>query len=183
MQTGNLKESLVTLGLSTQEAASLLGVNMRTIQRWLGGDVDIPVSVAHVMQAWLYLNKLGLPWRPDGYSVSLISAEEMRNQLLLHIQHVSDLADILKKVKNRGGPATPWNVDFSSKKATLGDIWVRFYKLPNGGFSPQSYGRYDKTPDLDRDKFILEDAYACIAEAIASRNKEYKEADWLSVEI
>lgn len=183
MQSANLKESLVTLSLSIQDAAQLLGVNMRTIQRWLSGDVDIPISVAHVMQAWLYLNKLGLPWRPDGHSVSLISAEEMRNQLLLHMQHLNELTDVLKKVEKRGGPAAPWNVDLSAKKATLGDIWVRFYVLPNGGFSPQSYGRYDKTPDLERDRLILEDGYACIAEAIANRDKQYKEADWLSVEI
>jgi transcriptional regulator with XRE-family HTH domain len=183
MQSSSLRESLVTLGLNIQELADLLGINVRTVQRWLSGEVDIPKSIECVVNAWMYLNQLGLPWRPDGFSVSLLSVEEVKSQLILHMENTKELAKIIKKVQARGGPAAPWSVDLSAKKATLGDVWVRFYILSNGSFSPQSYGRFDKFPDVDRDQSILEDAYVCIAEAIATRNKKYKDADWSSVDI
>lgn len=183
MQSSSLRESLVTLGLNVLELAQLLGINVRTVQRWLSGDVEIPKSIDCVINAWMYLNQLGLPWRPDGFSVALLSTEQVKNQLLLQMENTKELVKIIKKVKSRGGPAAPWTVDLSAKKATLGDVWVRFYILPNGSFSPQSYGRFDKHPDLDRDQSILEDAYVCIVEAIAARNEKYKEADWSSVDI
>lgn len=183
MQSSSLRESIVTLGLNVQELAYLLGINVRTVRRWLSEDVEIPRSIECVINAWIYLNQLGLPWRPDGFSVALLSPEQVKNQLLLQMENTKELAKIIKKVKNRGGPAAPWSVDLSAKKANLGDVWVRFYILSNGSFSPQSYGRFDKYPDIDRDQSILEDAYVCIAEAIASRDKKYKEADWSSVDI
>ena len=183
MQTSLLKESLVTLGLNAIELADLLGINVRTVQRWLAGQVEIPKSIGLVINAWMYLNQLGLPWRPDGFSVTLLSLDQVKNQLLLQMENTKELAKIIKKVQARGGPAAPWIVDLSAKKATLGDVWVRFYILSNGNFSPQSYGRYDKFPSFERDQSILEDAYVCIAEAIAARNEKYKEADWSSVDI
>ncbi len=183
MQSSLLRESLVTLGLNFLELAQLLDMNVRTVQRWLSGEVEIPRSIECVINAWMYLNQMGLPWRPDGFSVALLSPEQVKNQLLLQMESSKELVKIIKKVKSRGGPAAPWIVDLSAKKATLGDVWVRFYILSNGSFSPQSYGRFDKNPDLYRDQSILEDAYVCIAEAIAVRNEKYKDADWSSVDI
>lgn len=174
---------MATLGLSVQESALLLGINTRTIHRWLTGEVDIPQSIERVIEAWSYLNNFGLPWRPDGHSISLLNNVELRNQMFLNAEHSLQLAEILESVKRRGGAAAPWSVDLVAKKATLGDIWVSFYILPNGTFSPQSYGRYDKFPDTLRDESILKDAYACIAEALAERQKLYLETDWSSVEI
>ena len=80
-----------------------------------------------------------------------------------------DLASLLNKVNERGGPAAPWMVDLKAGRATLNSIQVSFYRLPNGGFSPQSYCRSgDSVPDLRRDWTLIEDAFACIANAIAA---------------
>lgn len=181
MKSSDLKETLSTLGLSTTEASRLLGVNARTVQRWLSDDVDIPKAIDSVFKAWKLLNGFGLPWRPDGHSIALFDDLNLRNQLFLSIDNSLQLSEILDRVEKRGGPATPWHVDLPQKKATLSDMWVSFYILPNGTFSPQSYGRYDKLPDIKRDQSILEDAYACIADAIAQQLKANREADWSSV--
>jgi hypothetical protein len=45
---------------------------------------------------------------------------------------------------------------------------VTFYRLANGGFAPQSFARTDIPVDLNRDRSLLEDAYACIARALAN---------------
>lgn len=183
MCPADFKESLSILRLTIPEISKLLGVNNRTTQRWLSGETDIPLAIESVLKAWLLLNNFGLPWRPDGYSISLINEYEFRTQIMQSNQHSILLETILQNVENRGGPAAPWTVDLMQKKATLGDIWVSFYMLPNGSFTPQSYGRFDKSPDVSRDKLILEDAYACIAQAIESQMKSDREADWSSVTI
>ena len=179
----DFKEILSVLRLSTAEVSKLLGVNTRTTQRWLSGEVDIPQSIDSVLKAWALLNNFGLPWRPDGQAISVLNEHDVREQILLSNQHNVQLSTILERVKKRGGPAAPWDVDLAQKKATLGNIWVSFYLLPDGSFSPQSYGRTGLVPDLTRDQAILEDAYACIAQAISEQLETRKEADWLAVTI
>ena len=180
MLAADLKESLSILRISITETSQLLGVNARTVQRWLNSEVEIPKAIESVFSAWKLLNGFGLPWRPDGHSISLFDDHSLRQQIFLNHEHSIQLSEVLDRVEKRGGAATPWNVDLSQKKATLGDVWVTFYILPNGIFSPQSYGRYDKLPDIKRDQLILEDAYACIAHAIAEQLKIHREADWSS---
>jgi hypothetical protein len=43
---------------------------------------------------------------------------------------------------------------------------VSFYRLADGGFSPQSYRRTDCEAEIQRDWPLLEDAFACIAAAV-----------------
>ncbi|MDA1101716.1 MAG: hypothetical protein O2967_22370 [Proteobacteria bacterium] len=91
--------------------------------------------------------------------------EQIAEQIALYRRHAINLDALIQKVEARGGPAAPWHVDLKKRQATLGPVWVSFYPLVNGGFSPASYSRSDDHPDLKRDWTLLEDA--CIAKAIA----------------
>jgi len=176
MNSGAIKEKLAYLGISAPELAQLLDVNIRTVQRWISGSIEIPMSAERALEAWTSLQSFGLPWRPDGDH--FLSPYDMKRQVELHQQNSIELADIIKKVKDRGGAAAPWVVSLSTKRATLEKMWVSFYILPNGSFSPQSYGRSDKEIDINRDKELIEDAFFSIAEAIAIARKKQIEAKW-----
>lgn len=176
MNSGSIKEAMAYLGISTQELANLLNINLRTIQRWISGDTPIPTATERVLEAWALLQRLGLPWRPDGNH--LLSLSDVKRQFALHKQSSIELAEVIKKVNARGGPAAPWSVNLAAKKATLEKMWVSFYILPNGAFSPQSYGRTDKEIDILRDKELIEDAFVCIAEELGKEHKKQLAANW-----
>lgn len=181
MNSGKLKESLALLGIDSQELALFLEVNPRTVKRWMGDEISVPTRIVRLLEAWILLHKIGLPWRPDGEK--FITPNVLKQQIALHNQAVLELTEIIKKVKKRGGPAAPWVVNLGMKRAILEKMWISFYVLPNGGFAPQSYGRSDRNPDFDRDRPLLEDGFVCIAEAIANERKKLIEAKWDLVEI
>ena len=181
MNSGKLKESLALLGIDSQDLAHFLDVNLRTIKRWMADEISIPTGVIRLFEAWIMLHKIGLPWRPDGEK--FITPNALKQQIALHNQAVLELTEIIKKVNKRGGPAAPWVVNLGMKRATLEKMWISFYTLPNGGFTPQSYGRSDRNPDFERDRPLLEDGFVCIAEAIAKERKKLKEAKWDLIEI
>ena len=162
MTSAELRSHLSQLGMSQGEAASLLGVNPRTLRRWLEGE-ELSGPPEHALRAWLALHKRGMGWRPDSTFIDNDDVE----QIARFRQHAIDLHEMLERVRQRGGPIAPWKVEVSKCKATLGQMEVSFYKLPNGGFSPQSYRRNDVPADPVRDQPFLEDAYACIAAALS----------------
>lgn len=171
MTNKELELALVHLGLDPKdekdEAARLLGVNPRTFRRWIDGSQEIPGPAEQAINAWVKLNELGLNWRPDG-----ISLNQTDGQLIAaHRNHAIELANILERVTNRGGPASPWIVDMEKRRATLGPLRLSFYHLKNGGFSPSFYSRSDCDPNLERDKHLIEDAIACIAKAYADKSE------------
>jgi hypothetical protein len=92
-------------------------------------------------------------------------------QIASYRKHALDLDALLRRVKQRGGPAAPWKVELRKRLASLGPIDVSFYALTNGGFSPAYYTRKDCPPDQTRDRLLLEDAFACIAEEIKKAGK------------
>lgn len=151
------------LGLTQSEAARLLSVDARTVRRWAENPAEMPGPAEQALLAWRVLNQFGLPWAPG--SVDLV--KDASAYIAAHRAHSVDLASILKAVKQRGGPAAPWQVDLDVCRATLGPIQVSFQRLANGGFSPKFYRRKDGPPDLQRDWALIEDAFASIAEAIA----------------
>lgn len=166
MSNFNLSNTLNSLGLSQVDAARLLCVDPRTVRRWVENPAEISGPAEQALRAWHRLHKYGLPWSPDG--VDLIESDP--EQIALHRQYTLELNALLEKVNKRGGPAAPWVVDLNKGKAILEKIEVTFYKLPSGGFTPQSYNRRDDIePDVQRDWPLLEDAFACIAKAIASK--------------
>jgi hypothetical protein len=158
-----VERAFAELKLSRAEAARLLGVDERTVRRWLTGDA-VPGPVLQVLAAWRTLARHGLNWRPDAVSIF----EEDTRAIKAHADHAIEQAAMLEKVKARGGPRTPWDVDIDQNTATLGGkIVVSFHRLQNGNFSLYSYRRTDINPDLLRDREMIEDAAASIAEAIA----------------
>lgn len=162
----DLTETLNSLGLSQVAAARLLSVDPRTVRRWVENPTEISGPAEQALRAWHRLHEYGLPWSPDG--VDLIESDP--EQVARHRLHTLELDELLAKVKKRGGPAAPWVVDLDKCKATLGALEVTFYRLPSGGFSPQSYKRRDDIkPNVERDWSLIEDAFACIAKAIAAK--------------
>jgi hypothetical protein len=166
MSKTNINEALNLLGLTQVDAARLLSVDPRTLRRWVENPNEIPGPAEQALRAWLRLHHLGLPWTPDGIDLIEVNPE----QIALHRLHTLELDALLEKVKKRGGPAAPWVVDLNKGKAILEKIEVTFYKLPSGGFTPQSYKRRDDIEaDVERDWSLIEDAFACIAKAIAAK--------------
>jgi len=171
MTHNELELALARLGLDPKdekdEVARLLGVNPRTFRRWIDGSQEIPGPAEQAINAWVKLNELGLNWRPDGIAL----AEPDGQSIAAHRNYAIELADILERVTNRGGPASPWIVDMEKRRATLGPLKLSFYPLKNGGFSPAFYSRSDCEPNLERDKHLIEDAIACIAKAYAAKSQ------------
>jgi hypothetical protein len=172
MSKTELASALRTLRLSAKEAGALLSVDPKTVARWLAGDVDVSGPAEQALRAWLRLESRRIPWRPDGLPLSIMSAEEIEEQNRLMREEVVVLDQVIELVQQRGGPAAPWRVDLARCEAELaGTMYVHFYRLPNGGFTPSSYRRTDKEPDYERDLPLIQDAIACIAEAVAAERK------------
>jgi transcriptional regulator with XRE-family HTH domain len=156
MTGAEFEQYLLRLNLTGIEAAQLLGVTPRTMQRWLDGEdrEEIPGPAEQALRAWIKLHDLGIPWKPDSRSIE----RNDEQQIDAHRRHAVDVAALIAHVQARGGPRMPWNVDHSRCLATLGKIEVSFYKLLNGGFSLANYTRRDMAPDLGRDRELIEDA-------------------------
>lgn len=162
------------LGLTQSEAAALLSVDERTIRRWVEDPSTMPGPAEQALRAWRRLHRLGLAWKPTDLPIGEDDTEEWAKQIALYRQHAIQLDSLLRKVEARGGPKTPWKVDLDGCEATLGHMTVGFYRLANGGFSPSTYRRSDRHPDLEEDAPLLEDAYACIAKALAEDRRKRK---------
>jgi hypothetical protein len=174
MMTGNeFQQTLGYLGLSLAELAGLLSVNIRTTRRWADDPDEIPGPAEQALRAWVRLQRLGLAWRPDGVAIGERNPEGIAEQIKLHLRHAVDLDALIRRVEGRGGPAAPWDVSLASRQASLGPVIVSFYPLLNGSFSPASYTRQDRTPDLQRDWTLIEDAFACIAKAISAAGQDW----------
>ena len=168
MSAVEFRECLQHLAISQIEAATLLSVNPRTVRRWAENHTEIPGPTEQVLRAWIRLQNLGFPWLPDDVSVCGSAPEEIAEAIAAYREKSLDLYSILEKVESRGGPAAPWDVNLKKCQATLGPISVSFYRLKNGGFSPSFYRRNDIKADRERDRILLEDAFACIAKAISN---------------
>jgi|HubBroStandDraft_1064217.scaffolds.fasta_scaffold224863_2 uncharacterized protein (DUF2141 family) len=160
MTASELEEHLAHLQLGQPEASQLLGVNPRTLRRWLEGE-EVPGLAEAALRAWRTLHDRNLPWKPD--SVSLF--EDNQHQIELHRRHTIEMEAVFKRVQKRGGPAHPWSVDLSKNSANFGPFEVGFYNLQSGSFSLSSYRRRDGAPDLARDMPFIEDAAYCISKA------------------
>lgn len=168
MTSVELSECLAALRLTPKEAASLLSVDPKTVARWLNGETTIPGPAKRALEACMRFEKLGLSWRPAEEMIGLTDGQ-LAQQIRLLREHNLGLDDVLRRVRERGGPVAPWRVDLEKRVAQLGDeIEVDFYAMPNGGFSPSTYRRKDRETDFERDRSLVEDAVAAIADAVAA---------------
>ena len=175
MTTIELQQCLTCLGLSDTEAAKLLSVDPRTIRRWKEKPDELSGPAEQALRAWMRLEVLGLSWRPDGVALGMDDPEKVAKQIAAHRSHAIALDATLKRVKERGGPAAPWEVDLANRRATLGGMRISFYALRNGGFSPNTYSRSDIEADMVRDKTLIEDGYAAIAREVARAGRNWAE--------
>jgi hypothetical protein len=177
MTKAELAACLEELQLAPKEAALLLGVDPKTVGRWLAGEIAVPALAERALVAWRRLDKANVPWRPDERTFRVMRRDEIDDQLRRLREHMVELDEVLEIVRQRGGPAAPWAVDLKSNRAVLaGTMTVSFYRLPSGGFSVATYRRTDKEPDIQRDLPLLQDAVACIADAIAAKSGHEKRA-------
>jgi len=160
MTNDEFTEHLSYLRLSLGEAALLLGSSERSVRRW--AEEGVPGPVAAAVRAWRELEMRRLPWKPDTISVM----ERDHDQLERIRAHDELLAQVMREVDARGGPANPWSVDMERCRATFSHAEVGFYRLANGGFNVSTYRRFDRSPSED-DKPEIADAVYCIAQAFA----------------
>ena len=164
MRAAELRAALGRLGLSQAEAARLLGVRLRTVQRWIAGRPEVAAPAAQALRAWCRLAERGLVWRPDGEAIviedlTLVAAARRRTL---------GLEEILARVAARGGPKRRWRVNIARRRAATQGIVVSFNLLGDGSFLPASYRRTDGRTDLRHDHPVVEEAIAVFVELVAA---------------
>lgn len=78
MISSQVKDCLEKLGLQPADAARLLSVDVKTVDRWMAPVGKIPETAAQALRAWMRLAEMGLPWRPDELPLGM-SREELAN--------------------------------------------------------------------------------------------------------
>lgn len=165
----DLNKELGPLGLDHVELSQLLDVDIRTVKRWASNQSELPGPVKTTLMAWQRLNELGLPWRPDASDALNLHPDQLAKLRV----HNFELSEALRRAEERGGPKLPWEVDLGRGRARLNGVFVSFYRLPNGSFSPQSYWLDSDNNDYDPKNIqeILDDAFDSIAKAISAHLK------------
>lgn len=64
MTPQEFSEAIKFLGVTQIRLAGILGVNTRTISRWMDGSTKISVSIGYLLNSWMELKRLGLEWCP-----------------------------------------------------------------------------------------------------------------------
>ena len=169
MDSREFRLALDQLGLSQLEAARLLGVKSRTIQRWVAGNPPVGEPAAQALRAWRRLAEHGLAWRPDG---DPLESEDL-STLARQRQQAMGLDGMIKRVAGRGGPKKRWRVNLKRRRAMAGPICVMFNTLANGGFCPASYRRQDSPSNRLRDSELIEEAIVAFAEAVAAAGPDW----------
>jgi len=140
-----LREHIQGFGLTQTELAQLLGANPRTVRRWLeedgaGEGAGVPGAVAATLRAWQRLQHAALAWRPQD---APLTGADGGTAVAAQRFYTLGIDAMLERVRMRGGPAIPWDVDLARQRATVGAVQLSFYVLEGGGFVPLSYRRQD----------------------------------------
>jgi transcriptional regulator with XRE-family HTH domain len=164
MNAVDFRDSLAQLGLSQAEAARLLGVELRTVQRWAAGRPVVGEPAAQALRAWCRLAERGIAWRPDGDPVEaedLIALAGRRRAALRMIQIPRQDGG------KRGGGRPRWRINIDRCRATSTAMVVHFNRLADGSFLPASYRRLDGPTQMSRDRPLLAEAAAVFLAAAA----------------
>ena len=66
----DLKKILNSLGIERAEFSRIIGVNYRTIQRWIVG--GYPKHIKELLQAWVRLHSCGIAYRENSINIEII---------------------------------------------------------------------------------------------------------------
>jgi Predicted transcriptional regulator len=164
MNAGELRNRFAQLGLSQAEAARLLGVKLRTVQRWAAGRPVVGEPAAQALRAWCRLAERGVAWRPDGEPVEdedlFDLADRRRAALALTAIARQDMG-------KRGREHLRWRINIGRCRATSTTMVVHFNRLADGSFLPASYRRLDGPAEMPRDRPLLQEAMAVFLAAVA----------------
>ena len=130
MNAGQLRESMSSLRLTLTDIGIFMEVKERTVHRWLSGESAVPGSVARAIEAWTYLENLGMPWRPDGIPLSQLSPDS-ETELPHNRKLQEQIQTTIEKVTKRGGTAAPWVVDLRRRCPEVQGSRFKFYQLKN----------------------------------------------------
>lgn len=78
MNISEILEAIDELKITQTTLAQLMSVNARTVRRWIANPAKLPKTVEYALQAWLKLNRIGMPWRTDGIDVVPIDLDEIK---------------------------------------------------------------------------------------------------------
>jgi transcriptional regulator with XRE-family HTH domain len=173
VDASEFRTTLNRLGLSQLEAARLLGVKSRTIQRWVAGSPAVAEPAAQALRAWCLLAEHGIAWRPDAEA---IDGEDLA-ALARRRQQAIGLEGMMKRVAARGGPGKRWRINLKRRRAVCGPLSVMFNSLAHGGFCAASIRRLDGAPDRARDGALIEEAIVCFAAAVAAAGANWASED------
>ena len=164
MNALEFRDSLARLGLSQAEAARLLGVKLRTVQRWAAGRPLVGEPAAQALRAWRRLAEQGIAWRPDSEPVEV----EDPGAVAEHRRAALGLAVLMRPVSGRrGGWHRRWRINIERRRATSPAMVVHFNRLADGSFLPASYRRLGGPGEALGDRLLLEEATAAFLEAAA----------------
>ena len=161
MNAAELRANLKALGLSQLEAARLLGVKRRTINRWATGSQDVSGPAAQALIAWRRLAARGLAWRPDCVEVRFEAAPHPARDR----EWEESLARRIESVAARGGPRLRWRISLSRHSVSAGGVTVYFDPVAAGLFVPTGYRRLDGQENPERDRLLIDEAVVVFAKA------------------
>jgi len=167
MNEREFRAGLDQLGLSQAEAARLLGVKLRTVQRWAAGRPPVAEPAAQALLAWCRMAERGMAWRPGDNAVELEDLVEIARRWHLALR----LDESSYRIRAQGGPRRRWRVNLRRCRAVSKSMVVTFSRLADGSFAPASYRPLDGPADLRRDRILIEEAVAAFAD-IASLEKD-----------
>jgi len=159
--------ALGQLGLSQLEAARLLGVKSRTIQRWV-------LAIRRWENLPPRLCALGVAWRSTawlGARTAIPSANEDFRHHRSPAAAGHRLGSMIRRVASGAGPKKRWRINLKRRRAMAGSISVTFNTLANGGFCPASYRRLDTSTNHAADVELIEEAIVAFAEAVATAGR------------
>ncbi len=121
------------LNLTQIEAAKLLGITARTMNRWMSNSEEMTEPAKLAFKAWITLKDHNLPWQPDVTDIcGDVSSEigKLRNKSM-GIKDILDLPALM----------LPWQINMRSKIVTLETVHLSFALIPDDeiGFVPINF--------------------------------------------
>src|SRR5262249_14759647 len=142
----------------------LLGVKLRTVQRWAAGRPAVGEPAAQALKAWRRLAERGIAWRPDGDPVE---AEELVPFAARRRAALEPTENLRRHAVLRAGGRRRGRINIERCGATSQVMVVHFNRLADGSFLPASYRRLEGLAEPEADRPLLEEATAAFLDVAA----------------